>query len=452
MNEEIFRAYDIRGKYPTEINEDLAYTIGLSYGSYLQEKMQINRCIVSRDNRLSSDSLTQSLVKGLTSTGLNVIDYGQTTTPMNYYARYLNQLPGIMVTASHNPKDENGFKFSLDKGVINARGEMITDFKNYTLAGHFLKGLGRCDHQNIFDKYLEYLKYALKFGQRKRKVVLDCGNGITALYARKVFSNFNLELEIINEASDGNFPNHHPDPAVPENMQQLSEAVKNSKADLGIAFDGDGDRLGVVMENGELMPIENYMILMIRELNKEVTNKTYLYDVKCSKSVADEINKLGAKGICYRTGASFTEAKVLADNLPFGAEYSGHIFFRDRTNDVVSAFYAALRLLELLSKTSEKLSKLCEDIPHYYNTPELKIPTTEALKVKVVANIKEYCQKNRYPINDIDGIRVNFTNGWALIRGSNTGNNLTFRAEADTPEGLTLLQDLFIPLINEYNK
>lgn len=452
MNTDIFRAYDIRGKYPTEINEDLAYTLGRSYGSYIQEKNKINRCVISRDNRLSSESLCQSFVKGLNSTGCNAIDYGQTTTPMNLYARYLNHLPGVMITASHNPKDDNGFKMSFDSNVLNARGEMITDFKNYTLAGKFLKGDGRTEHQLITEKYIEYLKYSIKFGAKRRKVIFDCGNGITALYARKIFNNFNIDFEIINEQSDGNFPHHHPDPAVRENMKELQEAVVAHKADLGIAFDGDGDRLGVVLETGELMPIEHYIILMIRDMIGSVQNKTFLYDVKCSKAIEDEIKRLGAVGICYRTGASYTQAKVLEDNLPFGAEYSGHIFFRDRVNDVGSAFYAALRLLEVLSKNPEKLSIICSDIPRYFITDEIKIPTTEALKPKIIEAVKNYCIQGRYPINEIDGIRVNFTNGWALVRASNTGSNIIFRAEAVSSEGLQILQNMFIPLINNNNK
>ncbi len=453
MKEEIFRAYDIRGKYPTDINEEIAYTLGKSYGSYLQEKYQTDRCIISRDNRLSSEALCQNFIKGLNSTGCNVIDYGQTTTPMNYYARYLNQLPGVMVTASHNPKDDNGFKISFLKNInVNARGEDIIDFKNYTFQGKFLKGEGKCEHQVIFDKYLEYLKYSIKMGGRKRKVIFDCGNGITGLYARKVFSNFFMDFEIINEVSDGNFPNHHPDPAVAENMKSLQEAVIKNKADIGIAFDGDGDRIGFVLDTGALMPIEDYMILMIRSMFNDVANKTFLYDIKCSKSIEDEILRLGGKGLCYKTGASYTEYKVLEDNLPFGGEYSGHIFFRDRTNDVASAFYAALRIIELLSKTNEKLSNLTKDIPKYFITPEIKIPTTEDKKEIIIKAVKDYCQKGQFPINDIDGVRVNFTNGWALVRASNTGANIIFRAEAESQEGLDILQNIFLPIINEANK
>ena len=258
INEEIFRAYDIRGTYPTTINEQVAFTIGKSYGSYLQEKYNKNTCIVSHDNRLSSETLTQNLIKGLVSSGINIISLGFTTTPMNYYARYLNQMPGIMVTASHNPKDDNGFKMSFD-GMINARGDMIEDFKKYTYAGVFKNGQGRITNTNITDKYLEYLKFSIKYGKNKRKVVIDAGNGATTHIIRKVFDNAFCHPIYINDISDGSFPNHHPDPAVPENMVQLQRAVKENKADFGVAYDGDGDRIGVVMENGELInPDPNY--------------------------------------------------------------------------------------------------------------------------------------------------------------------------------------------------
>ena len=283
-------------------------------------------------------------------------------------------------------------------------------------------------------------------------MIIDCGNGVTCTVARQIFSNFNVDFEIINEENDGSFPNHHPDPAVAENMKQLQEAVKKQKADLGIAFDGDGDRLGVVDEKGDLVPIEYYMILMIKDMFNSVSNKTFLYDIKCSQAVQDEINKLGGKGICYRTGASYTQAKVQEDNLPFGAEFSGHIYFRDRTSDCCSAFYAALRLIEVLSKTSEKLSDLFKDYPKYYASEEIKISSTETKKFEVAEKIKQYVKEKNYPYNDIDGVRIQFTNGWALVRASNTGPNIIFRGEAQTPEALKALQDLFIPLIKEYNK
>ncbi len=452
MNQDIFRAYDIRGKYPSEINEQTAYLIGKSYGSYLQQKYNQKSCIVSCDNRLSSPMLVLNLIKGILESGCNVINYGVTTTPMNYYGRYLNQMPGIMVTASHNPKDENGFKFSFEK-MVNARGEMIEDFKNYTIAGQFLNGMGTETKNDITEKYIEYLKYSMKWGRNKRKVIIDCGNGVTCLIARKVLAGSFCDFEIINEENDGTFPNHHPDPSVEKNMEQLQKAVLSKKADFGVAYDGDGDRIGIVMENGEIMPIEHFMVLMIRDMYYNVPTKKFLYDIKCSKCVSDEIAKLGGEGVMSRTGASYTQFETLNQGLPFGGELSGHIFFRDRDVDCGSAIYATLRLIEYMSRRSEKLSELCANIPKYYATEEMKFPTkTDELKFQVVNEIKDFVIKENYPYIDIDGVRVNFSNGWALVRASNTGKNITFRAEADSPDNLEMLKNIFIPLIKKLNK
>lgn len=451
LNEEIFRAYDIRGVYPTEINEQTAFTIGKSYGSYLQEKYNKDTCIVSHDNRLSSESLTQNLIKGLISSGINIISLGFTTTPMNYYARYINGMPGIMVTASHNPKDDNGFKFSFD-GMINARGEMIDDFKAYTLKGKFKNGQGKINNTNITDKYIEYLKYSIKYGKNKRKIVIDPGNGATSYIVRKVFDTSFCSPVYINDIPDGNFPNHHPDPAVLENMKMLQAAVKQHNADFGVAFDGDGDRIGVVMENGEVLPIEYLMLIYIKDMLPRVQNKTFLYDIKCSKSLDDMITFWGGNSLCYRTGASYTEFKTHQDNLPFGGEYSGHLYFRDKDADCASAIYAALRLLEILSKTSEKLSKIIKEFPKYYSTPEIKIPCSDNKKFMVVEEIKKYAKEHNYPFNDIDGVRITYTNGWALVRASNTGPNLTFRGEATTEEGVKILENIYLPMIQEKQK
>ena len=448
INETIFRAYDIRGVYPNEINEQTAYTIGRSYGSYLQEKYNKNTCIVSHDNRLSSETLSQNLIKGITSSGCNIINYNLTTTPMNYYGRYLNQLPGIMVTASHNPASDNGFKFSFD-GMINARGEMIEDFKNYTLAGNFKSGMGNISNSSIIDKYIEYLKYSIKYGKNKRKIVIDPGNGATALIVRKVFDSSFCHPIYINDIMDGNFPYHHPDPAVKENMMQLQKAVKDNKADFGVAYDGDGDRIGVVMDTGEVLPIEYLMILFIKDMYPNVAKKSFLYDIKCSKSVDDYIRLLGGNPIMYRTGASYTQYKVHTDDLPFGAEYSGHLYFRDRDADCGSAIYATLRLLEIMSKTNEKMSKMVKDFPKYYATDEIKIPVSDDLKFSVVEKVKEYAKSMNYPINDIDGVRITYTNGWALVRASNTGPNITFRGEATTEAGVKALENIYIPLIQK---
>lgn len=451
MNPNIFREYDIRGVYPGTINETVAYTIGRSYGSYLQEKLNQTTCIVSHDNRLSSPALAAYLIKGITDSGLNVYNYGLTTTPMHYYARYIHNLFGIMITASHNPKDDNGFKFSFDS-LSNARGSMIEDFKNYTFEGKFLSGNGTVSSGNITEKYIEYLRYGVEFGRRKRKVIIDLGNGTTSIIARKIFEKINVDFEILFEESDGRFPNHHPDPNVEENLVALKKEVLAKNADCGIAFDGDGDRLGVVDEKGNFVPTDHYMILIIRDMINKVKNKTFLYDVKCSKALEDEIKRLGGVGVCSRTGASYTQAMTKEQNLPFGGEYSGHFYFRDKIADVGSGIYAGLRLLEILSKTNQSLSELLSDIPKYYSTPEIKFASPDDKKFDVVKKVKEFCESQKWPMNATDGVRVTFSTGWALVRASNTGPNITMRCEATTEEGLKNLQTIFTNIVNTYNK
>ena len=291
MKDKIFREYDIRGQVPKDINEKVAYKIGLGYGSYLQEKLNQHACVISHDNRLSSESLHKSLIKGLLETGINVIDYGLTTTPMHYYARHVNDLFGIMITASHNPADENGFKFSFDK-YANARGDMVKDLKRYIDAGKFLKGQGTIEYKNIKEDYIEYVISHLKFGKKKIKVVLDPANGTTTCVAKDIFSKLNIDLTIINEESDGHFPNHHPDPSIEENLQQLKDKVKEIKADIGIGFDGDGDRIGIIDELGNMVSIEAYAIIILRNIIDKVDNKKFLYDPKCSDNFKDEIEHL----------------------------------------------------------------------------------------------------------------------------------------------------------------
>ena len=450
MNYNIFRAYDIRGKYPDEINEQIAYKIGQAYGSYIQEKFSQQGCVVSHDNRLSSDTLNEYLVNGILSVGCNVYDYGLTTTPMHYYARYIEHLFGIMITASHNPKDENGFKFSLDH-IANARGEMIEEFKNYFIQGKFLQGKGTLFRNSISDKYVKYMVDNIKPGNNKPKVVVDLGNGTTTVIASKIFSALNITPIYLNDVSDGNFPNHHPDPSVPENMKQLIDAVKKNKADVGFAFDGDGDRVGMVDEKGNIVSTEEYMIIIIRELINKTFSNTFLYDIKCSNVLPDEIRKLGGTPLEYRTGASYTEAKTKEENLAFGGEYSGHIFFRDRDACIGSGIYAALRIIEILSRDKSKtITKLLKGINHYENTPEIKYNVGDDKKFEIIEKIKEYAHNNHYFTNEIDGVKIIFTNGWALVRASNTGPNLTMRCEAQNKQDLEKLKKNIENLIEFY--
>ena len=450
MNYNIFRAYDIRGKYPTEINENVAFTIGKAYGSYIQEKFNQTSCVVSHDNRLSSESLNTHLIKGIQSSGCDVIDYGLITTPMHYYARYIEHLFGIMVTASHNPKDENGFKFSLDF-LANARGKMIEDFKNYVTTGNFKDGLGNLFHKSIFDKYIKYMIDNTKIANNKPKIVVDLGNGTTCVVAKKIFTALNIDPIYLNDVSDGNFPNHHPDPSDYENMKMLIDAVKKNKADVGFAFDGDGDRVGIVDEKGNIVPIDQFMIIIIREIINKTYSNTFLFDVKCSSALSDEIKKLGGTPLEYRTGASYTEAKTKEENLAFGGEYSGHLFFRDRDACIGSGIYAALRLIEILSRDKTKtVSKLLKDINHYETTPEMKYDVGDDKKFEIISRIKEYAKTQNFYVNDIDGAKIMFTNGWILVRASNTGPNLTVRCEAQNEKDLNKLKSYVERLINYF--
>ena len=449
MDKSIFREYDIRGVYPTQINEEVAYTVGRSYGSYIQEKLKRTICGVGRDNRLSSPSLSEKLIQGITDSGCNVIDFGLVTTPMYYYACLkANVIIGVMVTASHNPKDDNGFKFSFDH-LGNARGEQVYDFRDYTLDGKFLSGKGQVTEFDPRDYYKSFIKENIEMGDRRVKVVLDCGNGTTSPFAEDIYSQFpNLDITMICNESDATFPNHHPDPAVEENNQMLKDKVLEIGADIGIGFDGDGDRVGFINEKGEFVPADMAMVAYIRHINDTVSKKAYLYDVKCSKALEDEIKKLGGEPICYRTGNSWTRYAVNKNGYPFGGEYSGHLYFTDRWPGLDSGLYNGLRMLEILSKTDKTFSELYAGLNKYYSTPEMKVHANDDIKFDVVNQVIKYVKDKKYQYLDIDGVRVLFDDGWALVRASNTGPNLTIRFEASTEERLAEIQKEFMDLVN----
>lgn len=450
INKYIFRGYDIRGIYPIDLNSDVAYTIGKSFGSYVK-RLGKTKAVVGRDNRYSSLELADSLINGIISTGIDVINLGLVTTPMYYYACIKLENPtGIMVTASHNPKDDNGFKFAFDERG-NARGEMIEKFRDFTFKQDFEEGNGTVTSYDIKNDYIELFKESLDFGNRRVKVVIDPGNGTTSIIAKELYEMFPLDIDIIFGDSNPTFPNHHPDPCVESNLEVLKKKVIETKADLGLGFDGDGDRLGVIDESGNYIATDKYMIIIIRDIIEKVAKKEFLYDVKCSKSLSDEIEKLNAKGICYRTGNSYTKAKVKNDNLPFGGELSGHVYFNDKWPCFDSGLYAGLRLIEILSKTDKKVSQLLDGINNYYSTEELKFKSTDDKKFLIVDKIKNYAIDKGYEALTIDGVRVNFDYGWALVRASNTGPNITARFEAKTKEELQKIQEEFVNLIKKYN-
>lgn len=451
IDKNVFRAYDVRGIYPTQINENFAYVFGQGFASHIKREGR-TQCVVAHDNRTSSPSLAKALISGIISTGVDVIFLHLTTTPMYYFACLRLGIPsGVMVTASHNPKDNNGFKFAYDDSG-NCRGETIENLYNEIVEGDFLTGKGTVTEYEIADQYISYFKDNLDFGVRRVKVVLDPANGATSLFCRKIYEQFPMDLIVINEENDGTFPNHHPDPCIEENLEQLKAKVLETNADVGISFDGDGDRVGVITNTGKFVPADIYMVLIIRDIINKVENKKFLYDIKCSKSLIDEIDKLGAEGICYRTGASYTKSKVRDENLPFGGELAGHVYFRDRWPGIDCGMYAGIRLVEILSKTNKSVDNLLDGINYYYSTPEIKIATDDDIKFQIVDEIKEYVKSKGYNYIDIDGVRVNFPDGWALVRCSNTGPNITIRFEAATENRLHEIKKEFEDKIYELSK
>lgn len=444
LNRLMFREYDIRGIWNEDITEEISYHIGRAYATKLLSFGK-NKMIVGYDNRLSSPIIEENLVKGLTEGGVNVVRLGLVTTPMYYYAwDKLSIHAGIMITASHNPKEYNGFKMSYN-GIHNMFGKDVSDLYYVIINGIYSEGNGTIEYADIKEDYVKMIHNHIDMGNNKLKVVYDCGNGTTSIVAHDIFkSNEYIEYIPIFDESDGTFPNHHPDPAVEENLKQLKEKVLEVKADCGIAFDGDGDRVGVVDNQGNMIPIDKFMIIIWRDIYNKVAKKEGFFDVKCSKALKDELIKLGVKPVETRTGNSYTKKISVENDYPFGGEMSGHLYFRDKFIGNDDGIYAGLRLVEILSRTNKKCTELLNNIPVYYSTDENKVPVEDAIKDKIVSRVEEYAKEKGYNYLTIDGVKVLYDDGFALVRKSNTTPNITTRYEAKTKERLE-------EITNEYN-
>lgn len=449
LNKEIFREYDIRGIWEKDIDEEVSYHIGRAFATKLLSYGK-DTMIVGYDNRISSKVIEEYLVKGLTDSGVNVIRLGLVTTPMYYYAwDKLNIKCGIMVTASHNPKEYNGFKMSYN-GIHNCFGKDVLDLYYTIINGIYTEGKGVISDYNIKEDYIKMINNHINLGNNKIKVVYDCGNGTTSVVAKDIFiSNENIEYIPLYAESNGNFPNHQPDPAVEENMEDLKKKVLEVHADCGIAFDGDGDRVGIVSEKGQYIPADKYMIIIWRNIYNNVKNKKGFYDVKCSNIVKDELTKLGIEPIEVRTGNSYTKKISYENDYPFGGEYSGHLYFRDKFIGIDDGIYGGLRLVEILSNKKTTVEEELKDISIYYSSSEGKIPVEDSKKNNIISRVEEYVKNKGYTYHTIDGIKVIYPDGFALIRKSNTSPNIITRYESKDKEKLKQIEEEFTSLLNK---
>ena len=451
VNEEMFREYDIRGVYPEDLTDEVAYLVGKAFGTKLRE-LNIPTTVIAYDNRLSSPSLESNMVRGILETGTNVKRLGLATTPMCYFAaNYLKTNSSMMITASHNPKAYNGFKFSYN-GIHNAYGDSVKEIYRIIMSGNFASGEGQVENVDIRQAYIDLVTSKLEFGNRKIKVVYDCGNGTSSIIADEIFERLKDKIDFVPlfNISDGTFPNHHPDPCVEANLKQLKEKVLEVGADLGVGYDGDADRIGFVDEKGHMIEVDKFLIIMWKYLYDKVDKKECLFDVKCSKALEDELIKLGVKPVEYRTGNSYTRAESAKGNYPLSGELSGHIYFRDKWPGYDDGIYAGMRLIEMLSHTDKPLSYFVENVIKYYSTPEIKYKVTDENKFEIVNKMKEYAESKNYNFITIDGVKVKFDDGFALVRASNTGPNITSRFEATTEERLNEIKEEFETELKKY--
>lgn len=439
---EIFRACDIRGVVDVSLTKEVAYLLGLSFGTLALQQLQ-SQVIVGRDGRHSGTQLVQSLSEGLQDSGCDVIDIGQVPTPVLYYATHVLQTgTGIMVTGSHNPPNYNGFKMMLAGDTLAE--EQIQALYQCIVNQDFRHGSGQYHQQDMLTSYIERIVQVVRL-TRSLKIVVDCGSGVVGVLAEKLFQTLGCDVIPLYCEVDGNFPYHHPDPGQPENLQDLIEKVKEENADLGFAFDGDGDRLGLVTNQGEIVWPDRLMMLFAQDMLKRLPGSKIIYDVKCSKLLRERILQLGGEPIMYKTGHALIKRKMREINAPLSGEMSGHFFFKERWYGFDDACFAAARLLEIVTQFPEenKLSDIFQAFPNSVNTPEINIAILEEKKFPFIEHLKVSQNFEGAQIITVDGIRAEFSDGWGLVRASNTTPCLVLRFEADNIEGLKRIQALF---------
>jgi phosphomannomutase/phosphoglucomutase len=432
----IFREYDIRGLVDQDLTEDAVRLVGRALGTEVREQGG-RRVVMGRDCRESGPRFARAMAEGLTSTGVDVTDLGVVPTPLTYFAAATLPVDGlVMITGSHNPPEHNGFK--MMSGTETLYGQTIQALYEIVRKGVFPVGQGRVTPLDVVPTYLDYVAGNVSFA-RPVKVVIDAGNGTGGVVAVPLLRRLGAEVVELFCEPDGRFPNHHPDPTLPEAMEKLVAKVRETKAELGIAYDGDADRIGVVDDSGRIIWGDQLLVIFARDILPSRPGAAVISEVKASKVLYDEIAKLGGKPIMWRTGHSLIKKKIKEENAPLAGEMSGHIFFNDRWFGFDDAIYASARLVEILARSKTPLSATMAGLPKTFVTPEIRIYASDEIKFKIVDEVRRRLAA-RYPVIDIDGVRAVFPKGWGLVRASNTQAVIVLRFEADTEADLAAIQ------------
>jgi phosphomannomutase / phosphoglucomutase len=437
----IFRQYDIRGIVGDDLTAEAAHAVGSAFAHHLGRQKKGGAVAVGRDNRLHGEMLRDALVRGLTEGGVDVVDIGVVPTPVLYWAtNHLDVVGGIQITGSHNPPEYNGFKMSIERHSVH--GDEIQTLHGYIKQGRLPRAprTGQVRHEKVLDRYVSDMVTRTGKLARRLKVVIDCGNGAGSLVAESLFSRLGIDATYLFCESDGTFPNHHPDPTVVENLQDIIAKVRETKADLGVAFDGDADRIGVVDSRGEIVWGDHVLILYARDvLARTGKGQPIIFDVKCSQALPHAVEKAGGKPIMWKTGHSLIKDKMKETKAPLAGEMSGHMFFTEGFYGHDDALYAAARLLRIVAESGKAVHELLADVPKFVSTPEIRVDCPDAEKFQIVARAAEHYKKT-HDVIDVDGARVLFGDGWGLVRASNTQPILVCRFEARTPERLEAIR------------
>jgi phosphomannomutase/phosphoglucomutase len=445
MNPRIFREYDIRGLVDQDLTDETVRLIGRGLATYLFRQGKA-RAVVGRDGRLSSPRLRDSLVQGMVTGGLEVVDIGLCPTPVFYFSLFhLGREGGAMITGSHNPPEFNGFKVCSGKETLY--GDQVQELRRVIESRNFTESRGSISYREIIPDYREHLLENIRL-QRKIKVVIDSGNGTAGLVAPKILRDLGCEVIDLYSEVDGRFPNHHPDPTIPEYLKDLVAKVRETGAEVGFGYDGDADRIGAVDHRGDIIWGDQLMILFSRQVLQTHPGATVVSEVKCSQNLFDDISKNGGRAVMGQAGHSLLKKQMKEEKALLGGEMSGHIFFADRYFGYDDAIYASCRLLEILSQTDKRIPELLADVPKAYNTPEIRVDCPDDRKFSIAEKVKESFRRE-YPVVDVDGVRVLFPDGWGLVRASNTQPVLVLRFEARTPERLQEIRTLVEKRVKE---